>query len=77
MNRYGSLFAWSPPLPKSLPIRLCDPVISCFSDPELKNINRLLLIPSCLARAAVNMAGDSTAKPGRSKYATSPRFSPA
>jgi hypothetical protein len=92
MNRYISLFrAGAPPMPKSLPIHLA--ILLSPDFPELKNINRLLLIPSCLARATAISGAftktpeisavcstwreNSTAKSGRSKYATSPRFSRA
>jgi hypothetical protein len=37
-----------------VPIRLLRPVISCFSETELRNFNRLALIPFCPSRAGAD-----------------------
>ncbi len=39
-----------------MPIRLIRPVISCFPDLELRNINTVVLIPGCLARVRASTA---------------------
>jgi hypothetical protein len=39
-------------MPASLPIRLRDPDIACFLDPESRNFNNLVLISRLLARDA-------------------------
>ena len=50
---------------KYVPIRPIRPVISCFADPESSNLNRLILIPFCLARDAHGrFAKGSSGNPG-------------
>jgi hypothetical protein len=93
MNRYDSLFALEPRRFRN-PCRSAFAILlpPDFSDPELKYINRLLLVPSWVARVAVICGAftktpeisavrstwwvNSIGKVGRSKYGTWPRFSP-
>jgi hypothetical protein len=46
VNLYVSLFRpGASPMPEILPIRSRRPVITCFSDPESRNLNYLVMIP--------------------------------
>ena len=46
-------------MPKIMADPVCCPGFSCFSEVESSNLNRLLLIPLCFARARASAADNN------------------